>query len=215
MKTPRAALVATAVPLLLVSLPLTAGELPFHAPDTARARETVQLLHQAARALGDQSATSDLAARDGHISNLWIFPTADADTVFAQYEVSSNEEGGATTRHLTVLKVRGDRILEQKDLTDTRAYSASDDASRSATPHWSALIGTGHAASADATTSAHGVPATADWTARIGTGTAASSVSATDSNHPSSSNKRSVADAHWTSRIGTGHVNESNGREGT
>jgi hypothetical protein len=215
MKTPRAALVATAVPLLLASLPLTAGELPFHAPDTARAQETVQLLHQAARALGDQPATSGLAARDGHISNLWIFPTADADTVFAQYELSSSEEGGASTKHLAVLKVRGDRILEQKDLTDTRAYSASDDTSPSVTPHWTALIGTGHAASGDATTSAHGVPATADWTARIGTGTAASSVSATQSNQPSSSNKRSVADAHWTSRIGTGHVNESNSREGT
>ena len=215
MKTPRAALVATAVPLLLASLPLTAGELPFHAPDTVRAQETVQLLHQAARALGDQSATSDVLARDGHISNLWIFPTADADTVFAQYELSSSEEGGAPTKHLTVLKVRGDRILEQKDLTDTRAYSASDDASPSATPHWTALIGTGHASSADATTSAHGVPATADWTARIGTGTAASSVSTTESNQPSSSNKRSLADAHWTSRIGTGHVSESNGRTGT
>ena len=216
MKTPRAALVATAVPLLLASLPLTAGELPFRAPDTARAQETVQLLHQAARALGDQPATASLAPRDGHISNLWLFPTADADTVFAQYELASNQEGGASTKHLTVLKVRGNRILEQKELTDARAYSASDDATPSASPHWSALIGTGHAASTEATTPAHGVPATADWTARIGTGTAASSVSATQSNQPSSSNKRSVtADAHWTSKIGTGHAGDSNGREGT
>jgi hypothetical protein len=213
MKTPRAALVATAVPLLLASLPLTAGELPFHAPDTARAQETVQLLHQAARALGEQPATSELAARDGHISNLWLFPTADADTVFAQYE---NEQGGASTKHLTVLKVRGNRILEQKELTDAHAYSASDDATPSVAPHWSALIGTGYAASRDATTSAHGMPATPDWTARIGTGTAASSVSATESNQPSSANKRSVtADAHWTSKIGTGHASDSNGREGT
>ena len=214
MKTPRAALVATAVPLLLASLPLTAGELPFHAPDTARAQETAQLLHQAARALGDQPATSDLAAQDGHISNLWIFPTADADTVFAQYEVSSNDEGGASTKHLTVLKVRGGRILERQELTDARAYSASDDHSPSATPHWSALIGTGHASSTEATTSAHGVPASPNWTARIGTGTAASNASA-QSNRPSSSTNRSVADAHWTSRIGTGHASDSNGREGT
>jgi hypothetical protein len=214
MKTPRAALVATAVPLLLASLPLTAGELPFHAPDTARAQETVQLLHQAARALGDQPATSNLVARDGHISNLWLFPTADADTVFAQYELASNEQGGASTKHLTVLKVRGNRILEQKELTDARAYSASDNATPSVAPHWSALIGTGHAASTDATTSAHGVPATAHWTAQIGTGTAASN--ATESKQTSSSSNRSVtADAHWTSKIGTGHASDSNGREGT
>ena len=209
MKTPRATLVAAAVPLLLASLPLTAGELPFHAPDTARAQETVQLLHQAARALGDQPAASNL-------SDLWIFPTDDADTVFAQYELSSNEEGGGSTQHLTVLKVRGNRILEQTDLTDPRAYSASDEGAPSATPHWSALIGTGHASSTDATTSAHGVPGTPNWTARIGTGTAASSVGATEGHQPSSSTNRSAtADAHWTSRIGTGHVSESNGREGT
>jgi hypothetical protein len=214
MKIPRATLAATAIPLLLTSLPLTAGELPFNAPDTARAQENAQLLHQAARALGDLPATSTLAARDRHISKLWIFPTADADTVFAQYELSSNEEGGASTKHLTVLQVRGDRILEQRELTDARAYSVSDDERPSATLHWSASIGTGHVFGTDATTSSHGVPANAHWTSRIGTGAAASSVSATESKQPSSSKSQSsVADAHWTSKIGTGHATESNGRE--
>jgi len=63
--------------------------------------------------------------------------------VFAQYQVG---EGAASTQHLSVLKVSGDRILEQKDLTDTRLYSASRLERPSANPHRTASIGTGHAA---------------------------------------------------------------------
>jgi hypothetical protein len=130
MKTPRAPLAAAAIPLLLTSLSATAGELPFNAPNTARAQESAQL--------------------------------------------------------------------------------------PSATPHWTSLIGTGHAASTDATTSSHGVPATPHWTARIGSGTAASSSTATENQQLSPSNNQSVvAHADWTSRIGTGHAAESNGRQGT
>jgi hypothetical protein len=216
MKSPRAAFAAAAIPLLLTSLPLAAAELPFKAPNTARAQESAQLLHQAATALGSLPGTSGNGAREQHISNLWIFPTADTDTVFAQYEVSSIEQGGPSTKHLSVLKVRDNRIVEQRDLTDSRSYAASNNERPSAAPHWSASIGTGHAAAADATSSAHGSPANSHWTAQIGTGTAASSVSATDSKQSSSSSNRSaVADAHWTSRIGTGHANEANRQEGT
>lgn len=211
MKTLRTTLAAAAIPLLLTALPVNAGELPFNAPQTARAQESAQLLHQAAQALSDLPTTAALATQNRHISNLWIFPTGEADTVFAQYELSSSQEGGASTEHLTVLKVSGNRILEQTELTDTRVYSASGEERPAATPHWSASIGTGHAASSETTTSSsHGVPATPDWTARIGTGTAASSLSATESKQPlSSSSRPAVADAHWTSRIGTGHAADS------
>lgn len=206
MKTLRAPLAATAIPLLLTSLPLAAAELPFHAPATARAQENSQLLHDAARALGDLPAVSTLA-------NLWIFPTANPDTVVAQYDLVSNQEGAAsTTKHLTVLTLRDNRLVEQTELPDSRA----DDARPTATPHWSALIGTGQASSADATTSSHGVPATPHWTAQIGTGTAASAVSDTETKQRSSSDKQSVvANAHWTSKIGTGHATESNARDHT
>jgi hypothetical protein len=125
MKTARAVL--TAIPLLLSSLPLTAGELPFNAPATARAHESGPLLHQAARALGDLPTTSPLLARDRHISNLWIFPTADPDTVFALYDLRSKVEDADTTKHLTVLTLRGNRIVEQRELTDARAYFVSGD----------------------------------------------------------------------------------------
>src|SRR5579859_6853503 len=92
MNTRHAAFAAAAIPLLLTSLPLAAAELPFNAPNTARAQERAQLLHQAATALGSLPGTSANGARDQHISSLWIFPTADTDTVFVQYEVSSGEQ---------------------------------------------------------------------------------------------------------------------------
>lgn len=229
MKSPLAALVAITIPLLLTSLPLPAGELPFNAPATERAKESALLLHQTARALYDLPSGAALRSSSGkHISNLWLFPTADADTVFARYDLTSDEEAtsgaaASATEHLTVLTVRGNRILESRELTSAHAESASNEPARF---HWSAAIGTGYAASAtdtspkvtssgatntNATNSFHGVPASPHWTARIGTGTAAASTTTVpDAKQPSSSGaQRAVAAAHWTSRIGTGEASDS------
>jgi hypothetical protein len=177
MKSPFAALVATAIPLLLTSLPLTAGELPFNAPATERANETALLLHQAARALYDLPSGDALRSFSGkHISNLWLFPTADADTVFARYSLTSDDKAASdaaapATEHLTLLTVRGNRILESRDLTSARPESASNERARG---RRSAAIGTGHgpcatvtsptstssgATNASATSSSNGVPA--------------------------------------------------------
>lgn len=203
MKTSRTAVATAAIPLLLASLTVSAGELPFNAPQTARAQESAQLLHQAAQALSDQPSI----AKDQHIANLWLFPTGDTNTVFARYDLSPNGQGGVTTQHLTVLKVGDHHIVEQTDLTDVSAYVASDNGHPTATPHWTASIGTGHAADSHTTSSPQGVPATPHWTAQIGTGTAASGVNTAVSQQASSSTEKSaVADAHWTSKIGTGHV---------
>jgi len=213
MKTERAILAATAVSLLLGSRSLTAGELPFNAPSTARAQESGQLLHQAAQALRDLQATSPLPLQRRQISNLWLYPTADADTVFAQYDLNSSHENGPSAKHLTVLTIRGNRILVRKELTEARTESVFDHGRPAAGPHWSAFIGTGHVSSADAAISARGVPASPHWSARVGTGVSAASASATESERPSSSNRPSaVVDAHWTSRIATGHVAASNAR---
>ena len=216
MKNPRAALVATAIPLLLTSLRLSAGELPFNAPGTERAKESAPLLHQTARALYDSPSAAALRIPDGkQISNLWLFPTADDNTVFARYNLNSDEEvaSGAVssaTEHLTVLTVRGNRIVESRELTSSPAELASNDSARL---HWSAAIGTGYAAHATVTNPSHGVPASAHWTATIGKGTAATSTSASaipDTKEPSPSGTQPVvATAHWTSRIGSGHPFDS------
>jgi hypothetical protein len=184
MKSPRAALVATAIPLILASLPLTAGELPFNAPATERAKESAAVLHQTARALYDlPSATSN----GQHISNLWLFPTADADTVFARYNLTSDEKvaSGATARateHLTVLTVRGNRIVESRELTSAHAELASNEPAR---PHWSAAIGTGTAAASTTTVADAKGPS------------------------PTAAQPAVTANTHWTSRIGTGRASDS------
>ena len=200
MKTSRTAATTAVIPLLLTSLAVSAAEVPFNAPHTARAQESAQLLHQAARALGNLP--------DQHIANLWIFPTADANTVFAQYDVKG--QGGASIPHLSVMKLGGSQIVEQTDLTGASAYAASGQERPTATAHWSASIGTGHAADTTATNASRGVPATPHWTAQIGTGAAASSANA-QSQQSASAKKPAVADAHWTSRIGTGHSSDWTG----
>jgi hypothetical protein len=229
MKSPRATLAATAIPLLLTSLPLMAGELPFSAPATARAKDSAALLHQTARALYDSPSPAALPTSSGkHISNLWLFPTADDETVFARYNLTSGDEAtsgeaASATEHLTVLTVRGNRIVESRDLTSAPAEVASNEPTKL---HWSAAIGTGYTArgtvtnsklthgtqnNADATSSSDGTPASPHWTARFGTGTAAESTTKVpDTKQSSSSGTRAVvASADWTSRIGTGHAVDS------
>jgi len=201
MKSPRAALVATAVPLILTALRASAGELPFNAPTTGEARQSAPLLHQSAQALHDDNEA---------ISNLWLFPTADANVVFARYHVA-----GSAMEHLVVLTVDGNRIVESRELTSASAELASDEPARL---HWSALIGTGDAARASpapakpASSTETNVPPSPHWTANIGTGAAAASTSTGGDDtrkRPSVAARPVIAVVNWTSRIGTGHALES------
>jgi len=225
MKSSRTTLVATAIPLLLTSLPLAAGELPFNAPATVRAKESAPLLHQTARALYDLPSSAALpTSNDKHITNLWLFPTADGETVFARYNLTSGDEptsgaAASATQHLTMLTVRENRIVESRELTSAPVGSASNEPK----PDWSAAIGSGYTArgtartpkltisdenNADTSHSSPGVLPSPHWTAAIGTGTAAARTSnVPDAQQNSSSETRPVlATADWTSRIGTGHA---------
>jgi len=85
-------------------------------------------------------------------------------------------------------------------------------ASESPKLHWSAAIGTGHAARTNETSSVNPTVAATHssgphWTASIGTGTAATSRSAVpNTSTPASSGTQPiVAASHWTSRIGSGY----------
>jgi hypothetical protein len=95
--------------LLVSSAPLLAGEPPFNAPRTHLAQESGQLLHRAAHALYGSTPNAS------RISDLWLFPTADTNTVFAEYTLRS--KGDAPTKHLVVLTLQGDRILRIRELT--------------------------------------------------------------------------------------------------
>jgi hypothetical protein len=179
--------VAAAIPLFLNSPSAGAAEPSFSAPLTARAQESAELLARAAHAL----YASPTAVRDQHISNLWLFPTGDAKTVFAHYTLSSNDESKASTEQLAMLTLSGTQLVEQRDLTIAQ-------------PNWSAAIGNGHTSSTTSLPTSHGAPTAAHWTAKIGTGTATARPTDSSSTPAPSVRQHAVADAHWTSKIGTG-----------
>jgi len=63
------------------------------------------------------SSAADCAAQ---ISNLWIFPTLDADAVFVQYDVPAS--GGAMQeRQLVLVEMRGDRIARMVNFSGSSA----------------------------------------------------------------------------------------------
>jgi hypothetical protein len=52
------------------------------------------------------------AGSDARLSNLWVFPTADANTVFVRYSLD-----GSSAEHLLVVEMDGTRIAQLRDLT--------------------------------------------------------------------------------------------------
>jgi hypothetical protein len=55
---------------------------------------------------------------NANLTDFWIFPTAEANTVFIQYRASEGAESSNSTRdHLVVVEMRGDRISKLRDLT--------------------------------------------------------------------------------------------------
>jgi hypothetical protein len=56
------------------------------------------------------------------ISNVWVFPTGDANSVFVRYTISSaatSPPGTAGSEHLALVDMRGDRIAKLRDFTTT------------------------------------------------------------------------------------------------
>jgi hypothetical protein len=133
MRNKLAMVAAASVPLILSATGALGGEAQFRTPSTDRAEQTQALLSRAAHAVNIAAPRT----RAEHVSNLWLFPTADEDTVFAQYTVTtdhSSKNAGASEEHFELLRMKGDRLVEQHDL-----IHAGDDAAlgakRSASAH--------------------------------------------------------------------------------
>jgi hypothetical protein len=179
-----------------------AGEAQFQAPDTDRARQAQTALVRAAEALN----TEVPRAAGEHISNLWVYPTAAEDTVIAQYVVNKGQrpsQGAGSQRHLEVVKLSDNRIVEWVDLTQ----AGNDGASRAGLDR-TAFIGTGHATSALSSGASLGSPASPHWSASIGTGhISGESVKGSETVVHELALEAPVL--HWTSKIGTGHAEDS------
>ncbi|HKE45454.1 MAG TPA: hypothetical protein VKB41_13055 [Steroidobacteraceae bacterium] len=122
------AIAAASAPLMLSAVGALADEPSFQTPKTDRALQTQALLRSAAHALNDTTCHD---ARHGeHISSLWLFPTADQQTVFAHYIVTRNAGSSAKTvskEHLELLTLKDDRVVAVRDLTRASIAAKADE----------------------------------------------------------------------------------------
>ncbi len=202
-------LVAAAVSLLLNSAIASAHETQFNAPSTEQAQQSAELLRRTADGFYKLPLAAGNRTDGQQISDLWLFPTGDPHTVFARYTVGANDRVHSPNQHLTILTVKDEQIVAVRELTDAQAELTRNDGGVIDGLHWSAAIGTGHAADSSVARTPVGLPASADWTASIGTGRAALSTTAPQIAQPVSSvSTASMAQAHWSSKIGTGRAME-------
>ena len=74
---------------------------------------------EAAALSAHRSVVAEPARTGAHISNLWIFPTSDSNTVFIHYTIGSGVRSPAElpdSEHLALLEMRGDRIFKMRML---------------------------------------------------------------------------------------------------
>ena len=69
---------------------------------------------EAAALSANRSVNAEPTGTGAHISNLWIFPTPDSNTVFVHYTIGSDVRSSAEpdSEHLALLEMRGDRIVK-------------------------------------------------------------------------------------------------------
>lgn len=203
-------LVAAAVALLLNSASANADPVQFNVPSTVQAQQSAELLRRTADGFYKLPLVGGNRTDGQGISDLWLFPTGDLQTVFARYTVDANDRGQSPNQHLAVLTVRDNQIVAVRELTDARLELTRNEGRTSDGLHWSAAIGTGHAADSTVASSAAGSPASADWTASIGTGRAALPRGVSQiTPEVSSVGTASTAQAHWSSKIGSGRASEA------
>jgi len=190
---------AVSAPLILGATGALASQPQFQTPTTDRAQHTQTLLSRAARAVSAGAAQT----AEEHVSNLWLFPTAEEDTVFAQYIVTRDQSPPTSEEHLELVRMKGDQIVEQRDLTRATSDSTLRAKQTSSGRDWSASIGTGRAASTTETSpTSQGSPSSPHWSASIGTGHI-SDDSAQRLPAVAAVAGSQAPQAHWSSKIGT------------
>jgi hypothetical protein len=105
-------LVASAALLLTNSITTLADE-PTHIPATAQSKVNAAVI-----------AKADLALRNSlpTMSNVWIFATGDANSVFVSYTTSTPNEshtGAKSSEHLALVEMQGDHITTLRDLNSS------------------------------------------------------------------------------------------------
>jgi len=105
-------LVATAALLLTNSITTLADE-PTHVPATAQSKANAAVIAKADHALRNFLPT---------ISNVWIFATGDANSVFVSYTTGTPNESQSAVKsseHLALVEMQGDHIATLRDLNSS------------------------------------------------------------------------------------------------
>ena len=103
-------ILAAAVAFTLSASAAFAADVQVKVPSTPEAARAADLIARAEHAL------LTTASRE-RIQTLWIFPTAEAETVFVHYTTLVAGEQGATSEHLAFVEMRGARIAKVTDFT--------------------------------------------------------------------------------------------------
>jgi hypothetical protein len=83
---------------------------------------------EAAALCANRSANAGQTRSAAHISNLWIYPTPDSNTVFVNYKIDSDVRSPSEppdSEHLALLEMRGDRILRLRHFGTLSMIEAS------------------------------------------------------------------------------------------
>jgi hypothetical protein len=107
-------LTSTVMTALLVGMSASssfaAEQVSVNTPAISQSKTHSDLITRSSNAVHDYVlAHADAGAR---LSNLWVFPTADTNTVFVRYSLD-----GSSAEHLLVVEMDGTRIAQLRDLT--------------------------------------------------------------------------------------------------
>jgi hypothetical protein len=103
----------TSAALLLTNSITTLADEPTHIPATVQSKVNAAVIAKVDHALRNSLPT---------ISNVWIFATGDANSVFVSYTTGIPNESHAVAKsseHLALVEMRGDQIATLRDLNSS------------------------------------------------------------------------------------------------
>jgi hypothetical protein len=93
----------------------------------ALAKPGTYLVIEAAPLCANRSGDTAQTRTAAHISSLWIYPTAESNTVFLNYAIDFDDRSPsepADSEHLALLKMRGDQIVKLRHFGTLSTFEA-------------------------------------------------------------------------------------------
>jgi hypothetical protein len=101
---------ALVIAAALASSAFAAEPVSFNTPAISQSTTYSELITRSSHAVSDYVLAH--SAPGTHLADFWVFPTADANTVFVRYTASDSP-----AEHLLVVEMSGNHIARLRDLT--------------------------------------------------------------------------------------------------